>query len=231
MPESGDRPAIEIIKPVAPAGANVGVFASSFNPVTIAHSELVRRAAAEFTLDEVLALAGRTNADKTSYDCPLEDRLTMLGLAFGDDPHVSIGVSSHAFYVDMLDGLAAHYPKGDLHFVVGFDTFERVLDRSNRYTARYHRRFADRAEALGFLFARSRFIVAARGGAGLEHVRELLADEPPEFGGRVSFLDFPADLGERSATEVRERRRAGHPIEGLVPDAVAAFIAARGLYR
>ena len=34
-----------------------------------------------------------------------------------------------------------------------------------------------------------------------------------------------------SSTEIRARVRAGQSIHGFVPDAVAAYIAARGLYR
>src|SRR5262249_29000880 len=162
--------------------------------------ELMRRAQAEFSLDEVLALAGRTNADKAGYDCTLEDRLRMLMLATQDESRLGIGLSSHAFYVDMLAALAPLYPQSDLHFVVGFDTFERVLDRENRYTAKYDQQFSDRHAALRFLFSQCRFIVAGRAGAGHEDVRALLADEPADFGERILYLDFPADLGERSAS-------------------------------
>jgi nicotinate-nucleotide adenylyltransferase len=228
------EPHIELIKRAdlfsTSGGPRLGVFASSFNPITVAHLELMRRAIAEFSLDEVLALAGRANADKQQYECALEDRLQMLVLALGDADRISVGLSSHAFYVDMLDALAPFYGESDLHFIVGFDTFERVLDPEDRYTSRYHHRFSSRVAALRHLFSRSRFIVAGRAGAGLDDVHALLAAEPAEFGERVFYLDFPSDLGERSATEVRAARRAGQSVTGLVPPAVEAYIAARGLY-
>ena len=224
-------PHIEMIKRAGLTGARVGVFAASFNPVTVAHVELVRRARGEFSLGEMLAVAGRANADKSSYECALEDRLQMLLLAVRDDAHLSVGLSSHAFYADMLEALAPLYPQSDLHFVVGFDTFERVLDRDDRYTTKYHRRFDDRQAALDYLFSQCRFIVAGRSGAGRDEVRALLRREPAAVSRRVSYLDFPTDLGERSATEVRAYLRAGQPIAGLVPAAVADYIAARGLYQ
>ena len=225
------EPHLEIIKPAEPGGPRLGVFASSFNPVTVAHLELMRRARAEFSLDAVLAVAGRANADKSRYECPLEDRLQMLLLATASEAGMAVGLSSHAFYVDMLEALAGCFPRSDLHFVVGFDTFERVLDREDRYTAKFHRRFNDRRAALQYLFSQCRFIVAGRAGAGRREVSALLADEPAEFGGRVSYLDFPTDLGERSASEVRACVRAGQTIKGLVPPAVESYIAAHGLYR
>jgi len=150
------EPRIEIIDRAATSGPRLGVFASSFNPPTLAHVELIRRASEAFSLDETIAFASDTNADKLSYACSLEDRVAMMELALVDDPRTSIGLSSHAFYVDMVDALGGFYePRTDLHFIVGFDTFERVLDPADRYTKRYYREFSGRVEALDYLFARS----------------------------------------------------------------------------
>ena len=224
-------PRIELIKRAKTSGPRVGIFASSFNPTTTAHVELMRRAIEACSLDEMIALAGLANADKTSYECTLEDRLEMLALTFARDARVSIGLTSHAFYVDMIDALLRDYPQSDLHFVVGFDTFERVLDPEDRYTKRYHRRFNDRLDALDYLFSRSRILVAARRGAGRKEIEALLENEPERFRERVSYLDFPSDLGERSATEVRRSLRTGQSITRLVPEAVEQYIKERGLYR
>jgi nicotinate (nicotinamide) nucleotide adenylyltransferase len=225
------EPHIEIVEQGKATGPRLGVFASSFNPPTIAHVELIHRAAEAFSLDEILALAGKTNADKLDYECSLEDRLAMLTLTFADEPRVSIGLSSHAFYVDMIDALERAYPaQTDLHFIVGFDTFERVLDPDDRYTNRYHQGFGDRVKALDYVFARSSFIVAGRAGAGSHNVRLLVEREPAIPPDRVLYLDFPADLGELSATEVRKRRRESRLIKGLVPATVEEYIQEHGLY-
>jgi nicotinate-nucleotide adenylyltransferase len=226
------EPRIEIIKRAATAGGRLGVFASSFNPPTIAHVELIRRATEAFLLDETLALAGQANADKLNYECLLEDRVAMMELEFANDARTSIGLSSHAFYVDIVEALRSVYPpQTDLHFIVGFDTFERVLDPEDKYTKRYHRKFSGRLEALEYLFARSSFIVAARAGTGLDSVRLLVEREHVVPRDRVLYLDFPPDLGELSATEVRTRCRAGESIKGLVPAAVEQFINEQGLYK
>jgi nicotinate (nicotinamide) nucleotide adenylyltransferase len=229
--DPGDAPHIEIVERAEATGPRLGVFASSFNPPTIAHLELIQRAAEAFSLGEILALAGKTNADKLDYECSLEDRLAMLALTLAAEPRVSIGLSSHAFYVDMIDALERAYPaQTDLHFIVGFDTFERVLDVEDRYTKRYYREFRSRLEALEYVFARSRFIVAGRAGAGSHNVRLLIERGPAVPPARVLYLDFPAGLGELSATEVRKRRREDRSITGLVPATVEDYIREHGLY-
>lgn len=225
------EPRIEIIERAATSGSRLGVFASSFNPPTLAHVELIRQASKAFSLAETLALASETNADKQNYECSLEDRVAMMELAFVDDARTSIGLSSHAFYVDMIDALRRAYPpRTDLHFIVGFDTFERVLDLEDRYQKKYYREFS-RVEALEYLFARSSFIVAARAGAGLDSVRLLVEREPAVPRDRVLYLEFPPDLGELSATEVRNRCRASESITGLVPAAVEQFISRNQNYK
>ncbi len=225
------EPSIQFIKRAELSGPRLGIFASSFNPTTTAHVELMRRAAREFRLDETLALAGLANADKSEYECSLEDRLQMLTLAFADERRVSIGVSSHAFFVDMIDALKSAYPRQtDLHFVVGFDTFERVVNREDRYTPKYHRRFSDRAGALQYLLARSRLVVAGRRGSGESDIRALVERDLKGLAERVSYLDIPADITEMSATRVRDRVEAGLAIDGLVPPAVELYIKEKGLY-
>jgi nicotinate (nicotinamide) nucleotide adenylyltransferase len=225
-------PRIELIKRAQSPGARIGIFAASFNPPTNAHVELMRRARETFSLGETLALAGLANADKPRYESSLEDRLLMLALALAGNPRVSIGLSSHAFYVDMLDALEEVYSaETDLHFIIGFDTFERVVDREDKYTARYHRRFTDREAALKCLLARASLIVAGRAGAGRDEFRALVESDPVLSFERVHYLDFPEELAERSATEVRNLARASRPIAGLVPPGVEQYIRERGLYR
>lgn len=209
----------------------LGIFASSFNPITTAHIELMRRAKEQFSLHEILALAGMANADKSQYDCSLEERLLMLELALKDSVQTSIGLSSHAFFVDMLDALDAAYDtQTELHFIVGFDTFERVLDPEDKYSRLYYRKFTDRRDALEFLLTRSRFIVAGRAGAKHKDVYELAAQLPVTLSERILYLDFPDDLAEQSATGVRLRLRQGSSIKEFVPDRVARYIQKRGLY-
>jgi nicotinate (nicotinamide) nucleotide adenylyltransferase len=224
------EPTVEFIRRDQ-AGKRAGVFASSFNPVTAAHVELMRLASAQFSLDEIIALAGAANADKSRYECSLEDRVMMLALALEADERASVGLSSHAYFVDMTEALLRGCaPETDLHFIIGFDTFERVLDAEDRYRAKYHHRFAARREAIDWLLARCRLIVAPRAGFGEREIRAL-AEREGLASDRVLILSAPGDMGERSATEVRARLRAGESISALVPTPVERYIMEKGLYR
>ena len=226
------EPEIGFVKRAPVAGASLGIFASSFNPITTAHFELIRLAANKFSLDETLALAGKANADKKGYECSLEDRLSMLSLTFADSARVSIALSSHAYFVDMIEPLRRLYPPQiDLHFIMGFDTFERVLDPYDKYTALYHSKFDNRREALLYLLSNSRLIIAGRAGRRLSDLRALVACEPERVQEGISYLDLPGDLGDRSATEVRDRVHEGLSVSGLVPLAVEQYIKERNLYR
>jgi nicotinate-nucleotide adenylyltransferase len=225
-------PKVELIRRARTSGNRVGVFPSSFNPLTVAHIELMRLARDQFSLDETMALAGTANADKSVYECALEDRLKMLSLALAEFEYASIGISSTAYFVDMAEALGRVYPpQTDLHFIIGFDTFERVLDFEDKYILRYHLKFSDRVEALGWLIGRSRLIVAGRRGRGERQVNAMIEREGELLRGKVRFLATPDDLTERSATEIRARVVEGRSIKGLVPEAVEEYILERKLYQ
>lgn len=76
----------------------IAVFPGSFDPITIGHFDLVRRALPLF--DKIIVAVG-TNSTK-SYLFPLEKRLEWLRIVFKDYPAVEI---------DHFDGLTAHYCK------------------------------------------------------------------------------------------------------------------------
>jgi nicotinate (nicotinamide) nucleotide adenylyltransferase len=226
------EPSIKILKRAPDAGLRIGVFSSSFNPITAAHLRIIEEASRQFKLDEMLALIGTANADKSEYACSIENRLEMLLLSVTAAPNLSVGLSNTAFFVDMIDPLRTVYgPARELFFVVGIDTFERILDREGRYHQQYQGRFSDRAAALDYLQSKSHMIVAGRQGRGNPEIRELLAEEPGLNADRILYLDAPAEIAERSATEVRERVACGVSVRGLVPPVVEHYILEHRLYR
>ncbi|GBC82264.1 Nicotinate-nucleotide adenylyltransferase [bacterium HR10] len=226
-----DAPTIAWIRRAGGSPIRLGVFPASFNPPTRAHVEIIRRAREHYDLEAIALLPGLTNADKRAYEAALEDRVAMLLATFGTDPTIAIGVVSHPFLVDMILPLRREYATSEIVFLVGSDTFERLLDRQGRYLGRYYKPYRDRAAVLEDLFSASRVIVAARGSFTCAALEQLLEEEALPYGSRIACMELPEEVRFISATEVRWRIRRGESIASLVPEAVEAYIRATGLYR
>lgn len=226
-----DAPTIAWIRRLEQSPAHLGVFPASFNPLTRAHVEIVARAREHFHLEAIALLLGLTNADKRTYEASLEDRAAMLLVTFQTDSTIAIGVATHPFFVDLILPLQREHPTSEITFLVGSDTFERLLDREGRYLGRYYKPYPDRVAALEDLFSASRMIVAARGSFTCSALERLLDEEAARFRQRIACLELPEEVKAISATEVRRRLRMGEPIATLVPEAVEAYLRATNLYR
>jgi pantetheine-phosphate adenylyltransferase len=104
----------------------IAVFPGSFDPFTIGHESIVRRALTLF--DEIIIAVG-ANALKKSY-YSLEDRKEMISTVFKNDPQIK---------VDHYEGLTVEYcrKKGAHYILRGLRTsadfeFERAIAQVNR---------------------------------------------------------------------------------------------------
>ena len=165
------------------------------------------------------------------YEAALEDRVAMLLAAFETDPTIAIGVVSHPFFVDMILPLRREYATSEIFFLVGSDTFERLLDRQGRYLGRYSKPYPDRMAVLEDLFSASRVIVATRGAFTCSALEQLLEEEAAPYRSRIACMELSEEARFISATEVRWRIRRGESVASLVPEAVEAYIRTAGLYR
>lgn len=84
----------------------IAVFPGSFDPITVGHEELVRRAAILF--DEVIVAVGINTQKKYLYS--LEQRIQWLEAVFDNAPNI---------HVDSFEGLTAHYcTKKEARFLI-----------------------------------------------------------------------------------------------------------------
>lgn len=201
----------------------MGVFPASFNPLTIAHRELIDKATQKGKLDEILLVLDKKTTDKPLFGASLEDRLLMLTLFARDKPNISIALSSHGLFVDKLMALKQVYPsRTEIFFIVGYDTIIRVLDE--KY-------YQDREAALNQLFEGSRFLVANRGGKSIKDIRRLFELEGNEkYRDKIDTFQISPSLAGVSSTQVRRLVRGGESIAHLVPPEVDLFIRGTGLY-
>jgi nicotinate-nucleotide adenylyltransferase len=182
----------------------------TFDPIHHGHLAAASEAGHAFGLDEVIFVpAGRPWQKDAAVMAPAEDRYQMTLLATASNPlfsvsRVDIDRPGETYTVDTLHDLRAERgPAAEFYFIVGADTASRL---------RTWRSYEE-------LFRIAHFIGCNRAGHRLS--RE--SADP-----RIDLIEVPAL--EISSSMCRDRVRGGRPIRYLVPDAVADYIADRGLY-
>ena len=197
--------------------ARVGILGGTFNPPHLAHLVCASEAAAQLELDRVLLMPVATPPHKeASADPGGEERLELCRRAAEGDERLEVSRleidrGGPSYTVDTLRELHERAPEDDLTFIVGGDMALGLPS------------WREPEVVVGL----ARIAVAERAGAGRRDVLERLR----RLGDRPDLVFFPMPRMDISSSDIRRRVRAGRPIRYLVPDAVAARIAERGLYR
>jgi nicotinate-nucleotide adenylyltransferase len=185
----------------------IGVLGGTFDPVHVAHLVAAVDVRAALALDRVLLVpAGDPWQKHGQVVASGEQRLRMAELACADVPGVEVSRIEvdrvgASVTADTLEALRA--PDRDLFLLLGADA------ASNMPTWRR----LDDTRPLATV------VVVERAG---EHA------DPPGPGWRWEHVPIPRlDV---SSSELRERLRAGRPIDGLTPAPVVRFIAEHHLY-
>ncbi|NJM15737.1 MAG: pantetheine-phosphate adenylyltransferase [Bacteroidales bacterium] len=106
--------------------SKIAVFPGSFDPFTIGHESIVRRAVNIF---DKLIIAIGFNTNKTGF-WPLEKRTKMITDIFIDDPRIVIDAYSD-LTVDYCNRVGAHFMIRGLRTAVDFE-YERSIGQSNK---------------------------------------------------------------------------------------------------
>lgn len=192
----------------------LGVLGGSFNPPHLGHLIIASQACAQLGLRRVLFVVAATPPHKEISDAvDATTRLEMTRLAIAHDARFAVCdieiVQALIYTADTLAALQLQYPRSELWFVLGSDSLLQF--------ATWERPAA--------ILARANLAVAPRLGDDLESLGRAAARWGPK---KVTLLDSPTVAV--SSRDLRRRVRADAPIKYLVPDAVAAFVAERGLY-
>jgi nicotinate-nucleotide adenylyltransferase len=196
--------------------ARVGILGGTFNPPHIGHLVCAQEARDQLGLDRVLLMPARVPPHKdVDADPGPQARLELCRLAAaGDDglqvSDLELGREGPSYTVDTLRALHERSPEDELTFIVGGDMAASLPSwREPREVLRL-----------------ARVAVAERGEARHRDLGAAL--DPLHDGTRVVTFTMPRlDL---SSTDIRRRVAEGRPIRHLVPDPVAAAIAACGWY-
>jgi nicotinate-nucleotide adenylyltransferase len=186
----------------------IGVFGGTFDPVHAGHVVVAAETRAQLGLDRVLlVVAGDPWQKRGQVVASAADRLALARIAVDDVEGVEASAieierGEASVTADTLEALTA--PGRELFLVLGADAVVNMTTW----------RRLDETRHLATV------VVVER--AGDVH------SEPPGPGWRVERVSIPRlDI---SSTDLRDRLRAGRPIEGLVPHPVVREIRRRGLY-
>jgi nicotinate-nucleotide adenylyltransferase len=198
--------------------SRLGVFGGSFDPVHHGHLIAAEEARHVLGLERVLFVPAAAPPHKAGDSMAHQrHRVAMLELAIAANPgfalhRVDLDRPGPHFTVDMLGLLAAEAgPEAELYFILGADSLQELPS------------WRDPAGIL----ARARLALVDR--PGYEPDLAALAAALPALASRLVHVPIPL-LG-LAASDIERRVRAGRPIRYQVPEAVAAYIRANGLYR
>jgi nicotinate-nucleotide adenylyltransferase len=202
--------------------SGIGIMGGTFDPIHIGHLAAAEEVREALGLERVLFVpAGDPPHKPAAAVSAARHRLAMVGLAIAGNPafelcRIEVDRSGPSYTADTVEALAADERAGgreaDLTLILSAESFTGLP------TWHEPRR----------ILAASRIAVVPR--AGLEAPDDAwIADRFPGIDARVVRLDRPRI--RLSATEIRDRVRAGRSIRYLVPDAVIAYIGDHGLYR
>jgi nicotinate-nucleotide adenylyltransferase len=185
----------------------LGLFGGTFDPPHLGHFLAAVDAADALGLDQLAWIPAATQPFKEWAD-PADGahRLEMVRLTVAGEPRFSVEAlelerGGLSFTVDTLRAFREKHPGAALFLLLGADA-AALLPKWRE------------PETIGTM---AEIVVLARGGEG--------AVLPP---GVRTLATRRVDI---SATEIRARVRAGRSIRGFVPDAVAEYVVAHGLYR
>jgi nicotinate-nucleotide adenylyltransferase len=194
----------------------VGILGGAFNPPHIGHLILAQEAYSQLGLEQVLFMPYGEPSHRVLEDDPgPEVRLAMCEQAVGADPRfeasrVEIDRGGAVYTVDTLRELSELKPDDELFLLLGGD----------QAAALQSWRSPEEVLSLAVVAVAERD--EWRRAEIVERLGPLCSEE------RLRFFDMPRiDI---SSSMVRLRAHAGRPIRYLVPEKVARFVEAEGLY-
>jgi nicotinate-nucleotide adenylyltransferase len=197
----------------------LGILGGTFDPIHLGHIAAAEAAQRSLSLDAIVLIPSRIPPHRAQpANATVDDRLAMAELAAKGRPgwsvsRIEIDRDGRSYTYDTLVEL--NKPAWKIFFITGADAFAEIATWS-RYPA---------------VLDLANFVVVSRPGITLDSLRERV---PTAFSHRSSaqtrVILVEAHTPDVSSTEIRRLVRAGQSLAGLVPDAVAAYIATHGLY-
>lgn len=186
---------MEFLRRVQPAARSAALFPGAWNPPTVAHLAIARRALEH--ADEVIFTIPNEFPHKPWQGAPRETRLDWLCALAADEPRFSVALTSGGLFLDMARELRDAGHTGDVYVVCGGDAAERAVEWDYGPDAPIESQLGEYA-----------MLVAPR---------PALYMPPTHLRGQIVTLSLPEDLAAVSSTAVRHAIDAGEDWTRLVP--------------
>jgi len=220
---------------------NIGLFGGTFNPIHYGHLRPILEIQEAFCLDTVYFIPSAVPPHKSPHGiADAGDRCQMIRLAIAGQQgfllsDAELDRPGPSYAIDTVVDFASKFPEGTrLYLVVGLDAFLEI-DTWKSYPAFF--------EQVPFIVMERPVNPAPPPPDPAERIEAFLKKhisegyrlsenrscyihdrKHPVFRGKITALEI-------SSTKIRNLVKQGHSIRYLVPDAVAAYIRSKGLYR
>ena len=211
----------------------VGVFGGSFNPIHFGHLLVADEIREALDLERIVFVPAGEPPHKPARDlAPARDRFEMTALAVREHPRFEVSDAelrrSGPSYT--VHTLAALRDRGDLHLLIGSETFLDLLTwKEPAEVARLARLVVVPRNSVGFdpESPAAQKVLAALALPGFVRVSETErgSDAPASAPLLVHAASLPI-----SGSDLRRRAREGRSLAFRMPEAVAAYIRAHRLY-
>jgi len=198
------------------SGPRIGIIGGTFDPIHHGHLFVAEEARVRYALDRVVIIPhGQAPHKDQSGISPGEHRFAMCALAAAANPafeasRIELDRPGRSYTIDTLLALRdEHGASAELHFLIGADA---VLEIMTWYRP-------------DDVLREAKFIAVNRPGSDLSTLADVIGKKRAA---RVLTMHVPGL--EISSTDIRRRVRVGEAVRYLVPDVVAEYIEAEGLY-
>jgi nicotinate-nucleotide adenylyltransferase len=207
---------------VSKASRKIGIYGSSFDPITNVHLWTASTVAHRKSLDLVIFLPSSSMRHDKKTSTSDEHRVNMINLAIGDNPkfvmdpyelHVLAGMQ-YTFHT--MRHFREKYPEDELYFIMGADLLVDISEG----------KWSHEKE----LIEENKFIIMARNGIDMT---EAISRSPllrNHDDGRFQLMSKGLAM-EISSTYIRDEFGRGGEPRYLLPDACYDYIKKNGLYR
>lgn len=196
----------------------LGILGGTFDPIHIGHLEIAKSIYEQLHLEKIIFIPAYIAPHKVGQDfAPAMDRYIMTKLAIEPYPYFTVSDmelkrSGVSYTYDTLVELHKIYPEHEFFFIIGADSVTG-LHTWHRYQE---------------MFELTTFVGAERPGYDNSAIVQAVKNLGKRAEEKIMLLDTPEN--SISSTSIREKIRKGESLNGLVPQAVEAYILEHKLY-